>query len=136
MLLYIADFYLHCSAEIEELAGKFGVGTPTLQHIIDGLRQPTDHDIRVSKYRTKISVFIICRLANNQSQGLKAVECLVVLLHVCRKCKLTLTLSLYQRVSQLRGNCRAASVDKRANARSVNCLYLNRRIIYLIPSLQ
>ncbi|KAL9954080.1 hypothetical protein ACROYT_G041574 [Oculina patagonica] len=34
--------------KIEELAGKFGVGTPTLQHIIDGLRQPTDHDIRVN----------------------------------------------------------------------------------------
>ncbi|KAJ7330759.1 RNA binding [Desmophyllum pertusum] len=34
--------------KIEELAGKFSVGTPTLQHIIDGLRQPTDHDIRVN----------------------------------------------------------------------------------------
>lgn len=49
-VLCTADFELHCSAEIEELAGRFGVGTPTLQHIIDGLKQPTDHDIRVSKY--------------------------------------------------------------------------------------
>ena len=89
MLYIAADFVFHCSAEIEELAGKFGVGTPTLQHIIDGLRQPTDHDIRVSKYRTKISVFIACLLANNQSQGLKTVPCLVAVLHVCRHCKLT-----------------------------------------------
>jgi len=34
--------------KIEELARKFGVGTPTLQHITDGLKQPTDHDIRVN----------------------------------------------------------------------------------------
>jgi len=34
--------------KIEDLAARFGVGTPTLQHIIDGLRQPTDHDIRVN----------------------------------------------------------------------------------------
>ena len=51
-MLCTADFRLHCSAGIAELAGKFGVGTPTLQHIIDGLKQPTDHDIRVSKYTT------------------------------------------------------------------------------------
>ena len=49
-VLCTADFGLHCSAGIAELAGRFGVGTPTLQHIIDGLKQPTDHDIRVSKY--------------------------------------------------------------------------------------
>jgi len=49
-VLCTADIDLHSSAEIEDLAARFGVGTPTLQHIIDGLRQPTDHDIRVSKY--------------------------------------------------------------------------------------
>lgn len=38
------------SAEIEKLAAKNNVGIATLQHIVDGLRQPTDHDIRVSKY--------------------------------------------------------------------------------------
>lgn len=49
-VLCTADIDLHSSAEIEDLAARFGVGTPTLQHIIDGLKQPTDHDIRVSKY--------------------------------------------------------------------------------------
>jgi len=36
------------SRKIEELADQLHVGTPTLQHIIDGLRQPTDHDIRIN----------------------------------------------------------------------------------------
>lgn len=49
-VLCTADIDLHSSAEIEDIAARFGVGTPTLQHIIDGLKQPTDHDIRVSKY--------------------------------------------------------------------------------------
>ena len=34
---------------MDELAGQLNVGVPTLHNIIDGLRQPTDHDIRVSK---------------------------------------------------------------------------------------
>lgn len=36
------------SLKIEELAGQLNVGIPTLQNIIDGLRQPTDHDIRAN----------------------------------------------------------------------------------------
>ena len=35
----------------EKLARDFAVGLPTLQLIIDGLRQPTDYDIRASKSR-------------------------------------------------------------------------------------
>ena len=35
----------------EKLARDFSVGLPTLQLIIDGLRQPTDYDIRASKSR-------------------------------------------------------------------------------------
>ena len=40
---------LFCYVEIDKLAAKNNVGIATLQHILDGLRQPTDHDIRVSK---------------------------------------------------------------------------------------
>ncbi|RMX59849.1 hypothetical protein pdam_00020341 [Pocillopora damicornis] len=34
--------------KIDKLAAKNNVGIATLQHILDGLRQPTDHDIRVN----------------------------------------------------------------------------------------
>lgn len=33
---------------IEQLAAQLSVGTPTLQHIINGLKQPSDHDIRIN----------------------------------------------------------------------------------------
>ena len=35
---------------IDHLAAQLKVGTPTLQHIIDGLRQPSDRDIRNSEF--------------------------------------------------------------------------------------
>ena len=46
---YSLPLILFCYVEIDKLAAKNNVGIATLQHILDGLRQPTDHDIRVSK---------------------------------------------------------------------------------------
>lgn len=46
---YFLLLILFCYVEIDKLAAKNNVGIATLQHILDGLRQPTDHDIRVSK---------------------------------------------------------------------------------------
>ena len=46
---YFLLLILFCYVEIDRLAAKNNVGIATLQHILDGLRQPTDHDIRVSK---------------------------------------------------------------------------------------
>lgn len=47
---YVFCFSLFYTAVIDHLAAQLKVGTPTLQHIIDGLRQPSDHDIRISEF--------------------------------------------------------------------------------------
>lgn len=46
-LFFFSFFYI---AVIDQLAAQLKVGTPTLQHIIDGLRQPSDQDIRISEF--------------------------------------------------------------------------------------
>lgn len=48
--LNLVFFFLFSTAVIDHLAAQLKVGTPTLQHIIDGLRQPSDQDIRNSEF--------------------------------------------------------------------------------------